>query len=197
MSKITKSARGEPCLEMNTMFNEENERWRPIMEFQGLYEISNFGRVRSVSRYVAIGNQGGKRLIEGKILKHRLTTGYPSVTLCNGNKEVTRHIHRLLALAFIPGGGDVVRHLDGNPLNFSLTNLAWGSYADNEADKLVHGTMATGEKHGNAKLTNSLVRKIREMHKNGFSQLDIARAIGVGRGAVGGVVRGETWRHVV
>ncbi|MDO4695089.1 MAG: NUMOD4 domain-containing protein, partial [Eikenella sp.] len=167
------------------MFNEENERWRPIMEFQGLYEISNFGRVRSISRYVAIGNQGGKRLIEGRILKHRLTAGYPSVTLCDGKKEVTRHIHRLLALAFIPGVGEVVRHLDGDPLNFNLDNLAWGSYVDNEVDKMAHGKTAMGETHGNAKLNDHLVRKIREMYKNGFTQLDIARAIGIGRGAVG------------
>ena len=178
------------------MFNEENERWRPIMEFQGLYEISNFGRVRSISRYVAIGNQGGKRLIEGKILKHRLTSGYPSIMLYDGKKEANRLIHRLLALAFIPGTGEVVRHLDGNPLNFRLDNLAWGSYVDNEADKLAHGKTAMGETHGNAKLNDYLVIKIREMHKNGFSQIDIARAVGVGRGAVGCVVRRETWRHI-
>ncbi|MCQ9121597.1 HNH endonuclease [Rodentibacter pneumotropicus] len=176
-------------------FDEALERWRPIKEFIGLYEISNFGRVRSISRYVRIGK--GERLVEGKILKHNLKSGYPSVCLCNGEVEVYRHIHRLLALAFIPGFGDVVRHLDGNPLNYSLDNLAWGSYSDNEADKKLHGRTARGETHGVSKLNNNLVRQIREMHKNGFSQVEIAKAIGIGRVSVGNVIHGKTWGHVV
>lgn len=189
MANLRKEARGRECqVEIGT------ERWRPVIRFEGLYEVSNYGRVRSISRWVSIGK--GKRLVEGRVLTHKLSNGYPTVTLCAGNFEIKKHVHRILAEAFIPGTGDVVRHLDGDRENYSLVNLAWGSYSDNERDKKEHGRSLQGERHHQAKLTEEKVRAIREMYARGITQLIIAKSIGVGRGAVGCVVRGETWRHV-
>ncbi|NBI40181.1 hypothetical protein GVX86_01545 [[Haemophilus] felis] len=188
-TNLRKEAKGRDC-----QVDENLERWRPIKEFVGIYEISNFGRVRSISRYV--NANGGERLVEGRIIKINYSGNYPSVCLCDGKKEVTRSIHRLLALAFIPGNGEVVRHLDGNPLNYSLDNLAWGSYKDNEDDKKLHGTATRGETHGNSKLNDELVRKIREFRKNGYSQMEIARTLNVGRVSVWNVLNNRSWVHV-
>lgn len=189
MADLRKAARGREC-----QVDEKNERWRPVLGFDGLYEISNFGRVRSVSRWVKIGN--GKRLSEGKIISQSLKSGYPTVCLCNRGIEQHRNVHRILAEAFISGSGDVVRHLDGDKLNCVEENLAWGSYSENEADKKGHGRSVFGESHSQSKLTIEKVRQIREMHKRGITQLSIAKSVGVGRGAVGCVIRGETWGHV-
>lgn len=183
---LTKAARGRDCTD---------EIWRPVRDFLGLYEVSNEGRVRSISRYVSIGK--GQRLIDGRVLALSTKSGYPSACLCDGEKQVDKHVHRLVAEAFVVGAGAVVRHLDGNSMNCHHTNLAWGSFADNEADKKEHGTVPQGERHHNAVLTDELVRLIRRLHEDGYSQLAIAAATGIGRGSVGKVVRGESWRHVI
>jgi hypothetical protein len=58
----------------------------------------------------------------------------------------TTAVHRLVALVFCEGEGEVVRHLDGDKTNNAATNLAWGSYADNEADKVGHGTVPASKR---------------------------------------------------
>ncbi|WP_445446613.1 NUMOD4 domain-containing protein [Citrobacter freundii] len=189
MADLRKAARGRECL-----IDEGNERWRPVLGFEGLYEISNFGRVRSVSRWVNIGS--GKRLSEGKIIAQSIKAGYPTVCLCNRGVEKYRSVHRILAEAFIVGSGDVVRHIDGDKLNCVEENLAWGSYAENESDKRDHGRNVFGESHGQAKLTTEKVRQIRDMHLRGITQLSIAKSMGVSRATVSCVIRGETWGHV-
>lgn len=189
MADLRKAARGREC-----QLNEKTERWRPVIGFEGLYEISNQGRVRSVSRWVSIGK--GKRLSEGRIISQSIKEGYPTVCLCNCGIEQHKTVHRILAESFIPGSGEVVRHLDGDKLHCTEDNLAWGSYADNEKDKREHGRLVYGEAHHQAKLTIEMVKDIRAMHERGITQLSIARSIGIGRGAVGCVIRGETWRHV-
>ncbi|MEA1064721.1 NUMOD4 domain-containing protein [Erwinia sp. HR93] len=175
-------------------FCEKSERWRPVVNFEGLYEVSNFGRVRSVSRWVDFGK--GRRLSEGRLLTISIKGAYKNVCLCNNGVELTKTIHRLVAEAFVAGTGKVVRHLDGNSLNNHADNLAWGSYQDNENDKARHGRTLKGEKHHNAKLTREDVINIRQMHARGMTQLAIAAALCIGRGAVGCVVRGETWEHI-
>lgn len=188
-TKLTKAARGRDC-----QIDEYSEVWRPVRGFEGLYEISNSGRVHSLSRRVSIG--AGERIVDGRLLRQSVKSGYPSVCLCSGSLQVDKHIHRLVAEAFVAGVGPVVRHLDGDPKNCAPANLAWGTYAENEADKKIHGTVIQGERHHNAKLTDELVRAIRKMSRDGYSQLAIAAATGIGRGSIGYVVRGQTWRHV-
>lgn len=188
--KVRESARGQDCT-----VNDQEERWRPVRGFVGLYEVSNLGRVRSISRYVKFGR--GEKLIEGRILAQSMSAGYPAVCLCDGPYQSKRNIHRLVAEAFVPGEGEVVRHLDGDQMNSRAENLAWGSHKDNEADKVRHGTKLEGVSHPNAKVTPDQVRQIRRLHAQKNSQLDIARVTGVNRGTVGKIVRGEAWGSVV
>lgn len=110
------------------------EEWRPIDLVPG-YEISNQGRVRCLKPYA--GHSGPR--LRRAVLGNR---GYLVVTLAGPNgQRVTRAIHSLVALAFIgprPSGNDV-RHLDGDRFNNTLANLAYGTRADNELDKVRHG----------------------------------------------------------
>lgn len=176
--------------------SEENERWRPIIGFEGAYEVSNQGRVRSVARWVVCRN--GKRLCDGALVRLRQyrSNKYWTAQLSKGGVSKDFFVHRLVATAFIPKTGEIVRHLDGNGLNNVEENLAWGSYKDNEADKLRHGRRLMGEAHGMSKITEASVRTIRDMHSNGFTQLRIAKELGIKRGTVGTVVRRECWGHV-
>ena len=104
-----------------------NEEWRPIEGYEGLYEVSNLGRVRSLDMYVK-SRYGNYRLHKGKVLsptKDRY--GYLTVTLnCNG-KSKTIKIHRLVAQAFLPNPDNLpqVNHRDENPSNDNVDNLEW------------------------------------------------------------------------
>lgn len=110
------------------------EIWKTVEGYPG-YEVSNFGRVRSVDR---IDPHGGyrPRKLKGRLLKQKIqeSTGYSSVSLCGR----TFRVHRLVATAFC--GRDrlkaarCVRHLDHDKLNNHASNLCWGSYKDNAQD---------------------------------------------------------------
>ena len=190
MSPLRNLARGKPF-----MVDEKRERWRPVLHWEGKYEVSDLGRVRSVARWVAA--RRGRRLIEGRVLApYRKPEGYGRVELCDGPRQESHDLHRLVAYAFVAGAGDVVRHLDGDGSNNAASNLAWGSFADNEADKARHGRTPRGEAHPNSKMTDGHVRRIRELHARGLNQLQIAAALGLNRGVVGVVLRGEGWTHV-
>lgn len=110
-----------------------NEQWLPVPGFEGAYEVSDQGRVRSLPRPRA----------KGDVIKADIsTTGYPYVTLTYRGHRRKRRVHQLVAEAFIgPRSPDMeVRHLDGDRLNPRLTNLAYGTSSQNKLDAVRHGT---------------------------------------------------------
>ena len=100
-----------------------NEEWRPVVGYEGLYEVSNLGRVRSLDRYDRMN-----RFCEGRILKlsaDRL--GYLRAQLYSSSKRKSFLVHRLVAQAFIPNPDNLpqVNHRDENPSNDNVDNLEW------------------------------------------------------------------------
>ena len=118
------------------------EIWKDIPGYEGLYQASNLGRIRSLNHKTLQTNiygTGGKALIEykGKILKGWIqNTGYLTVSLKNKKYSV----HRLIAITFIPNPNNypIINHKDGNKLNNKVENLEWCTYKHNlmEAIKL-------------------------------------------------------------
>ncbi len=107
--------------------NYLGELWVNIRGFEGLYQVSNFGRVRSLDR-VVIRSDGRKYIYRGRIMKQQLAKGYCIVELSNGNrnvKRIVRYVHLLVAEAFIPNPKHLpeVNHKDENKLNNRLSNL--------------------------------------------------------------------------
>ena len=103
------------------------EEWRDIPEYEGIYQISNLGRVKSLERRVAYRN-GGTRLVKTKILKSNKTpNGYLKVVLAQKRSRYTVLIHHLMSIAFLnhtPSGGSlVVDHKDDDKLNNNKDNL--------------------------------------------------------------------------
>jgi hypothetical protein len=90
----------------------------------------------------------------------------------------------------------ICRHLDGNKANNRLSNLVWGTYRENEADKLRHGTRARGESHGCSRLKEWQVVQIRQMAATGCKQQEIATAFGVDRTMISLIVRRKNWCHI-
>lgn len=110
------------------------ERWRNIKDKEG-YQISNTGRVRSF-----INNRYGVGQISREIIPYTNERGYKSVHLGRGCR---RSVHRLVAEAFIPNPKNLplVRHLDDDPSNNRVKNLAWGTQTDNMQDCIKHGRL--------------------------------------------------------
>lgn len=119
--------------------NYDNERWVDIYEYEGLYQVSNMGRVRSCNRTVVMKN-GTVRTYKGEIKKISNTT-YSTVSLYKNNKEATCLVHRLVAQAFIPNpkGLPEVNHKDSDPTNNVWTNLEWVSSAGNTEYRILYG----------------------------------------------------------
>lgn len=105
------------------------EEWRDIEGYEGLYMISNLGRVKSL-----VGWNGSKYIDRVKILKPSMTTtGYWKIELSKDKKKKSKKIHRLIAKAFIPNTNNKpqINHIDGNPLNNNIDNLEWTTQKEN------------------------------------------------------------------
>ena len=119
------------------------EVWKPVVGYEGLYEVSNLGRVYSLPKKW-IRNKGANRSHNGKFLSVGLSSkGYPRVLLSRDGKCKIREIHQLVAEAFLDhrpcGYKIVVDHIDNNKLNNAVTNLQLISQRQN-ASKEVRGT---------------------------------------------------------
>ena len=109
----------------------ENEVWKDIAGWEGLYQVSSCSRVRSLDWYQTRYSRNGKEYLQlhkGRILKTRLNPhGYPYVNLYKDGKMTSKTLHRLVANAFIPNPDSLpcINHKDENPSNPSISNLEW------------------------------------------------------------------------
>ena len=109
------------------------EIWKEIKGYEGLYQVSNLGRVKSLKRYVN-HSSNSKRIVNEKLLKPVVdNTKYYVVSLWKKNKHLRPHIHRLVAEAFIPNPQNKphINHIDGNKLNNCINNLEWCTPREN------------------------------------------------------------------
>lgn len=114
----------------------ENEVWKSVVGYEGLYEISSLGRVKRLAR-VNVDSMGRVVPYKEKILVNYISkkTGYPCINLSKDGEVKTQNIHRLIATAFIPNpkGLPCVNHIDENRANSVLSNLEWCDYAYNNS----------------------------------------------------------------
>lgn len=105
------------------------EIWKDIEDYEGVYQVSNIGRVRSLDRKNSIG-----RRVSGRILQSGDNgEGYRMVVLTKNGKCKTKKVHRLVAMAFIPNPDNkpVVNHLDETQDNNNVDNLEWATVKEN------------------------------------------------------------------
>ena len=128
--------------------NAIGERWLPVPEYEGIYEVSDAGRIRSVDRHVTY-RSGLVVFYRGRVLRQTVhRDGHLVVTLWRGNKGRTRRVHQLVMAAFVgpcPAGREVC-HGDGNPARNCLSNLRYDTRSNNHRDAGRHGTHRNSRK---------------------------------------------------
>jgi hypothetical protein len=179
------------------------ETWVPVRGYEGFYEVSNLGRVRSIDREF-IRADGQRQRRRGRMLKQStLPKGYQTVMLRHGKR---RSVHRLVCLAFhgqCPGAGFEVAHFNGVPADNRAVNLRWATKSENQYDAIRHGTKkamfttagSVGEGNLNARLTWESVREIRRRWADGgVTQQALAVEYGMGKSQINNIVHGRQWR---
>lgn len=134
------------------------EIWKDIKGYEGLYQVSNLGRVKSLKRVILRNNQHGKYFVEKeeKILKQFIQKkGYLRISLSQNGESKFLQVHRLVAQAFInnPDNKETVNHINGIKTDNSVKNLEWCTNAEN----LQHSYMI-----GLRKSNDDILRKNRE-----------------------------------
>jgi hypothetical protein len=173
--------------------NDREEEWKDVVGFEGLYQVSNLGRVKSLPRTNICVN--GKPLTtRGMILKNTKNhRGYYEVNLFKRNDRKHKCIHVLLAETFIPNPDNLplVLHKNDIKLDNRIENLYWGNHNDNMKDRLSNGKHGSG----NAVLTVEKVKEIKSLIPF-KTQFEIARMFKISHTTVGDIKRGKTWKTV-
>lgn len=182
------------------------EQWRAVAGAEGLYEVSNLGRVRSLNRTYEFYRKGAgmvKRTDKGQLLNQTVNTLYPKVQIRYHHQKRTsiRQVHRIVAETFIdnPKGLPFVNHIDGDKYNANVNNLEWVTHQENVDHAKRTGLNPQGEDRSNALLNEELVRWIRKnaiVNGGSMTYVEMAEVIGVSRHLCSDVARYKRWKHI-
>lgn len=175
------------------------EIWKDINGYEGLYQISNLGNVRSMDRIVTYSN-GKKVKTKGKLLKPTIKkNGYCYVSLSKNGEKPKYDVHRLVAKAFLdnPCGYPVVNHIDGCKTNNMVSNLEWTTYEENIKHAFKNGLNkgTRGSINGQAILTESDVIQIKKLLKT-MTGREIAKQFNVSESTISLIKNKTLWKHI-
>ena len=146
------------------------EIWKDIVGYEGLYQVSNVGRVKSLNR-TTITSTGGKREWKECVLKPLISNSkkYCHVSLYKNNRQKLMSIHRLVAIQFIPNpeNKNEVNHIDGNISNNTIYNLEWRTRSENQLHAYAIGLQKPNFKKSLEIASERRKRKINKLDMNG------------------------------
>lgn len=170
-----------------------HEIWRDICGYEGLYQVSNFGRVKSL-------HFGREKLLKAGVSN----TGYANVTLKKNTTKKTFHVHVLVAKAFLPNPDEKreVNHIDGDKQNNRVENLEWVTSSENTRHAIQNGKMKIkkGTQCYQSKLTDEQVRYIRRVYiprHPEFGQLALARRFNVSSSTIYEIISRKTYKDII
>jgi len=169
------------------------EQWRPVPQWEGFYEVSDQGRVRSLDRVVTMIN-GSQRLHKGRLRTpvQNKKTRYYGVIFYRDGKPAAYAIHRLVLLTFAgaPSPGQEACHCNGKRTDNRLSNLRWDTRSANHADKLLHGTSQHGQNNARAIFSNA---QVLEIYRSTESAAAIAQRLGCSRRTISAIKTRQNW----
>lgn len=176
------------------------EEWRDIPDWEGYYQVSNKGNVRSLDRWVPHGTSG-KQFIPGKMMIPFIDEdGYYRFRFRKkGQKQQKYFGHRLVMMGFVGISDLVVNHKDGNRKNNNLNNLEYCTVRENVIHSFsVLGRQAPrGENSKSSKLKESEVKNIKIAIRDKTHKVkDLAELYGVAPSNISNIKKGRTWKHV-
>jgi hypothetical protein len=171
------------------MSNSEGEEWRPVKGYEGVYAVSNLGRLKRV-------DNGQDRILS---LYRSDPNDRINYTFTNKGKRKTISFHRVVLEAFVgpcPKGMECA-HLDGNPQNNRVSNLKWVTPKENNSHKWLHGTHIAGERNYASRFTEAQVYAMRLMYAYGARLCDIARIFGEKEmSPIHMILKERSWKHL-
>lgn len=182
-----------------------NEEWRDIKKYKGLYQVSNMGNIRSLDRVVVQKNKFGelqKHIYKGRQLKKQVQkNGYEVVNLYKEKKMVKELVHRLVAITFLENksGGNYINHKDSNRANNKLYNLEWCTqsdnlhYAYNYGNKIAPHMKKIHQLDFNGKILNTFESIQQAERRTGIKASNISKCCRKLRAKAGGF----KWEYVV
>ena len=180
----------------------DTEIWKPVRDFEGFYEVSDHGRVRSLDRGAHFQTRWGPvvpRVVKGRVLSPGTKkAGYRFVGLSAESRKTYRMVHCMVAEAFVgprPEGHDV-GHMDNDKSNNHVSNLCYQTHHENVQDRKRHGVERQGETVPTSKLTEADIRAIRESHADGVGRSQLARRFGVRPHQIYKIVTRRQWAHI-
>lgn len=159
------------------------EEWRPVVGYEGLYEVSDTGHVRR----------------DGRILKPCLIAGYPTLSLFRAGVGRSKSVHRLVLEAFVGTApeGTEANHKDGVRDNACLSNLEWVTHSENMKHSYAvlkrRTNFVPGSEHPLAKVTEDQVMEILRLGRLGYTQRELGRQFGLHWTSIGHILNGTKW----
>lgn len=179
---------------------EHDEIWQDIPGFEGFYQASSLGRIRSVARVVPSTRNGlaATRASPSRVLKPHLNEargGYLSVKTSVEGRALTKPVHSMVCAAFHGPRPDgmTAAHNNGISTDNRPENLRWATLTANHADKVRHGTLLRGAGNGASKLTEDAARAIKFSDENKHV---LAARYGVSEATVRLIRKGKRWAHI-
>lgn len=158
------------------------EIWKDVLGWEGFYEVSNHGRVRSLPRLSRLNSKQPerKRLMGGKIRQPSVTGRYLGLALTANNRKQFYPVHILVLESFCcpRPKGLFARHLNGDAFDNRPENLAWGTHLENMQDRMKHGRYAKGENHPMAKLSD---QQFLEIINGSLTYLEVSIKYGISK----------------
>jgi hypothetical protein len=175
------------------------ENWKDVIGFEGYYQVSNLGKIKSLSRYIK-HSRGSDMLLKEKILSTQVNChGYLKVILSKHNSQKTFRVHTLVCKAFLnnPENKRDINHINGNKTDNRLINLEYNTRSENMKHCFRIGLNChKGQNHNQSKLNEKDVLDIRSEKYKGFKIKDIAFIYGVKPCTISNIIAKRIWIHI-
>ena len=175
------------------------EIFKEVPNYNGIYQVSNLGVVRSTTHYLEGRKGSGKQM--GRVLKQqKCSKGYLRVSLSLNKKRFQTGVHRLVAICFITNLNNKpqVNHINGIKSDNRVENLEWCNNSENQIHAIKNNLINYnyGEKHHRSKLKNHQVIKARQLFKFGAGNKELSLIYGVSQTAMSKILRNETYINI-
>ena len=175
------------------------EIWKDVIGYEGLYQVSNLGTIKSLSR-TRKNHTNGIACVKERMLNPSTSNGYKCVQLRKNCSGKFIAVHRLVALMFLNNTEDkpTVNHIDGNKLNNVVSNLEWATYTENNIHAIKNKLrLIIGEDHFAASFSDNEVIELRKIIDSGlYTQRSIANAYSIKESVVSKIKTRATWKHI-